>query len=1036
MVNPMKAQLSMLLVLMFLVSAGLPGDSTPTITVSSPKENDVMNNNVFNVTGTAAGSGGMLQQTSEANFQQGSHDNTTTTATGEIVIFPMPALVKQNNGDPVLSNTTVGHFDYGSVSCPGVVLRGSTFNMWYTGNDNFNNRIGYATSSDGVTWIRQNSGNAVVDTGQLGDWDASGVSDPWVVDDSGTLHMWFTGFDGLRTRIGYASSTDGITWNKDSGAVVDLGDYGKFDEEGVSAPTVVKIAGTFHMWYIGISGKNTGLGYATSNDGLTWTRQNNGNAVFLPTGTGTFDTDSIWAPSVTFFNNVYKMYYAGYNGNMYQIGIATSVDGTHWVRRNAGNPVLVPTNGKFDWRNVNCPSSLWDGTIEKVWYTGQNATTTQLGFATGTIGAIKGTYTSPPFDFGGDVDFKNINWTFDTPAGTTATMAVRTQTKGKAWGAWFTPTSGSDIGAPDGMLFQYLVNLTSSSITKTPYFKDITLQFYSAVVKIEVSTGGVIWYPCVGTTSWTCSVQAKDGKVLVKARATESTGAHSDILYLNLTVNGDAPVGTLLINLGGLITKVRSVTLSINATDSAGVPSMMISEDPAFKSATWEPLVKTKGFTLSDGDGYKTVHAKFKDTYGVVSQPINATILLDTTPPNGTVAINNGTQYTTSREVILQLGATDKNDVAGAMISEDPTFTGLQPVIFGPQEFFTLSPGDGTKTVFVRYIDTVGNFRDVSASIIVDTTPPSGSVRINNNMAVTLTRMVNLTIDGKDKNGVKEMMISNLPGLNGSSWEPYQKWKLWELTSGSGNKVVYIRFRDNPGLESEVLQDAIQFNPPPNEGIINIDNGAIYTTDANVTVSLELGAPGDVTEMQVTDDPLFRNTQWRPYENNITWQFPSGDGVKTLFVKFLTPSGIATEVFNDSITLDTKAPTLQIVQPTNATTFLLAQGFLQAKATDTHGIDKVEVCMDNGAWEQATVNKTDKTTFDFTMKFLGKNAKGPHDVKVRATDPAGNRAETKLTVFYKPKAKKKPGFIPFLDASLALVAVVVAVALLAARRRN
>jgi hypothetical protein len=110
------------------------------------------------------------------------------------------------------------------------------------------------------------------------------------------------------------------------------------------------------------------------------------------------------------------------------------VDGVHWVRRNAGNPVLVPTNGKFDWRNVNCPSSLWDGMIEKVWYTGQNATTTQLGFATGTIGAIKGTYTSPPFDFGGDVDFKNINWTFDTPSGTTATMAVRTETKGKGEG--------------------------------------------------------------------------------------------------------------------------------------------------------------------------------------------------------------------------------------------------------------------------------------------------------------------------------------------------------------------------------------------------------------------------------------------------------------------------------------------------------------------------------------------------------------------------------------------------------------------------
>lgn len=1031
----MKAQLSMLLVLMFLIPAALPTASAPTIAVSSPKEADVMNANVFNVTGTAAGFGGTFQQTTEANFQQGTLDNVTTTATGDIVIFPMPKLVKQNNGDPVLSNTTTGKFDYASVGCPGVVLRGSTFNMWYTGNDGFNNRIGYATSSDGVTWIRQNGGNAVIDHGQLSDWDASGVSDPWVVDDAGVLHMWFTGFDGLRTRIGYASSNDGLTWNKAGGAVLELGDYGKFDEEGVSAPTVVKVGGTFHMWYIGVTGKATAIGYATSNDGLTWSRQNNANGVFFPTGTGTFDTDSIWSPSVTFFNNVYKMYYTGFNGNMNQIGVATSVDGTHWVRRNGGNPVLSPTNGKFDWRNVNCPSSLWDGLVEKVWYVGQNASTTQLGFATGTISTIKGTYTSPPFDFGGDVDFQNINWTFDTPSGTAATLIVRTQTRGKAWGAWFTPTSGSDLGAPDGQLFQYVVNLTSTTIIKTPAFKDITLKYYSAVVKVEVSTGGVVWYPCVGTTTWTCSVQAKDGKVLVKARAVASTGEHSDILYINLTVNGDAPKGFIVINNGELMTKSRSVSLSLNATDSAGVPYMMVSEDSTFKNAAWEPFAKVKGFTLSEGDGFKNVFARFKDTFGTISPAFNASIMLDTTPPNGTLTISNGTQFTTSKQVMLQLGATDKNGVTGAIISEDKTFTGLMPVVFGPQEFFTLSQGDGTKTVYVRYFDTIGNFADYSASIVLDTTPPSGTVKINSNMAVTLTRMVNLTIDGKDKNGVKEMMVSNLPALNGSTWEPYQKWKVWELPSGAGSKVVYIKFRDNPGLESDVIQDAIQYNPPPNEGIISINGGAMYTTTTNVTVSLELGAPGDVTEMQVTDDPLFRNGQWRPYENNISWQLPSGDGTKTVYVKFMTPAGIATESFNASIILDTKAPTVQILEPTNATTFILAQGNLRVKPTDSRGIEKVEVSMDSGPWELATVNKTDKTVYDFTMKFLGKTAKGPHDVKVRATDPAGNIGEAKVTVFYKPKEKKK-GFIPFVDTSLALVAVTVAMALVAIRKRK
>ncbi len=1026
----MKGYLAILVVLLMLVPAGNVSLADPTITTDTPHENDIINKNVFTVSGTAAGSTGTILATSEIQFQIGNHENTTTTATGDVVIFPMPTIIKQNNNDPVLSNTSSGNFDFKDVTTPGVILRGSIYHMWYAGNDKFNNRIGYATSPDGLLWTRQNGGAPVVDKGSANDFDSFGVSDPCIIDEGTSFRMWFSASDGGKLRIGYATSNDGILWNKNSGPVIDLGDFGKFDEDGASAPTVLKIGSTFHMWYIGVSGVATGLGYATSTDGITWTRQNGGNAVFEPTQTGTFDSTTIWGPSVVLFNNVYELYYTGYQGSKYQIGVATSVDGTHWVRRNGGNPVLVPTNGYFDWKSVSSPTVLWHQSTIEMWYSGQNASTAQIGFAKGAISQIKGTYTSPPYDLGGNVDFQKINWTVDTPAGTTVSVIARTQTKGKNWENWFTPTNGADLGAPDGMLFQYKVNLTSDDISKTPAFKDLTLQYFSAVVRIEVSSTGITWSPCSGTVTWSCEVQAADGKALVRARAIDSTGSHSDVLYINVTVNGDVPKGTIKINNGKNVTTDKVVSLNITVTDSAGVASMMISEDPTFQGVSWEDYKQTKAWTLSAGDGYKFIYGRFKDTYGQVSGNLNASIRLDMTPPSGNITINNGTKYANTRSVTIQLHAFDNNTVAGAIFSEDKTFQGLQPGQYAEEEFFILSQGDGTKTVYVRYYDVPGNFKDYSATIVLDTTVPTGALKINSGAAVTLTRMVNLTIDGRDKNGLQQMMVSNLPGLNGSSWEPYTASKLWNLTKGDGSKVVYVKFKDNAGLISEVVQDAVQYNPPPPQGIITINNGAKYTSNNNVTVQIQIGGEGDILQMQVSDDPTFANALWGPYEQNMTWTLPSGDGVRTVYARFLTLAGIQTEIYSGNITLDTTPPVIQVLEPLPATTFVKTPALLRVRATDVHGIDKVEVSLDNGAWVQATQNKTDKTQYYYNMVY---KLKGTHTVKIRATDPAGNSAETQTSFTYKPKQKKKT---PFLDTSLVVLALAMAVMVVAAKKNR
>ncbi|MBC8232067.1 hypothetical protein H8E77_21175 [bacterium] len=58
------------------------------------------------------------------------------------------------------------------------------------------------------------SENPVLDVGADGEWDDTGVIRPNVIFNNGVYQMWYAGHDGTNWRIGYATSDDGITWTK------------------------------------------------------------------------------------------------------------------------------------------------------------------------------------------------------------------------------------------------------------------------------------------------------------------------------------------------------------------------------------------------------------------------------------------------------------------------------------------------------------------------------------------------------------------------------------------------------------------------------------------------------------------------------------------------------------------------------------------------------------------------------------------------------------------------------------------------------
>jgi hypothetical protein len=136
--------------------------------------------------------------------------------------------------------------------------------MWYSGYDGSNHRIGYATSTDGIVWVKH-PGNPVLDLGASGTWDDYHVYCPTVFFDGTKYQMWYSGHDGSTLRICYATSTDGIAWVKHpDNPVLNLGASETWDDYQVYTPTVLFDGAKYQMWYSGYDGSNLRIGYATS----------------------------------------------------------------------------------------------------------------------------------------------------------------------------------------------------------------------------------------------------------------------------------------------------------------------------------------------------------------------------------------------------------------------------------------------------------------------------------------------------------------------------------------------------------------------------------------------------------------------------------------------------------------------------------------------------------------------------------------------------------------------------------------------------
>ncbi len=226
---------------------------------------------------------------------------------------------------PVLSPGSPESFDCDGISLGNIIKVNDRYFLYYSGwrlqsDVPWRNQIGVAQSRDGITFVKEDKPVLTLDS-----TDPFSLSYPWVINQKGKFLMWYgsnlnwgQALESMEHVIKSANSTDGLAWKKSGKINIPL----KAQEIGISRPCIIWDGEKYLMWYSRRL-KQYKIGFATSEDGEAWTRQDD-EVHFLPSS-DTWDNESVEYTHVFKYDNQMYMLYCGNGYGKTGFGLARAV---------------------------------------------------------------------------------------------------------------------------------------------------------------------------------------------------------------------------------------------------------------------------------------------------------------------------------------------------------------------------------------------------------------------------------------------------------------------------------------------------------------------------------------------------------------------------------------------------------------------------------------------------------------------------------------------------------------------------------------
>ncbi|HAH20467.1 MAG: hypothetical protein A2Y00_08875 [Omnitrophica WOR_2 bacterium GWF2_43_52] len=265
----------------------------------------------------------------------------------------------------------------------------------------------------------------------------------------------------------------------------------------------------------------------------------------------------------------------------------------------------------------------------------------------------------------------------------------------------------------------------------------------------------------------------------------------------------------------------------------------------------------------------------------------------------------------------------------------------------------------GTKNTYLYVRDDANSYVSLAQkgtwSIQTDTTPPTGTIKINNDSQYTNSSTVSLTLSATDTGsgmGTGAQMQFSNDGTTWSTAENYTTTKTWTLSSGQGEKRVYVRYKDAAGNWSSAYSD-----------VITLDTTAPTITITSVTSPTNQ----DVTLSYSVSDNYTAQSQITVTGDNSPY---TTEGTHSIALSAKDLAG-NTATKSVSFTIDKTAPAIVITSPEDGAT------------VETNSITL-----------QGTI---DGQSFSETVTL---SQEGENTITKTVTDLAGNTASKSITLYY------------------------------------
>ncbi|MCK5291418.1 MAG: PKD domain-containing protein [Thermoplasmata archaeon] len=420
---------------------------------------------------------------------------------------------------------------------------------------------------------------------------------------------------------------------------------------------------------------------------------------------------------------------------------------------------------------------------------------------------------------------------------------------------------------------------------------------------IYIRNEGEAWgtpQPFLDTVTWTLE-GSTDGSKRVFVRVSDIAGnwgeANSTII---LDTKGPHNVA-LLLESGSSYTQNVSIHVSMYAQDAtSGVCTYSLQED----SRPWVPLagfVSATAWTFEDtSDGEHMLSLRVFDCAGNPSQVIQATIILDQTPPAVSLEIESGATAVNSLDVLATVAAEDPSQGSGivevlALSNDGVQWSSWLP--FNSEVDWRLGNGpDGERTVYISVRDAAGNIGIAQANVFLDRTKPIVSLVVNGGDYYITSRDILLTIDAEDPkpgSGLAELQLLE----EGESWtspEAVVDSKFYTLADREGEHTLSIRVTDSAGNYGEVSVTIFLDTRAPTNLLVVPNSGALQTS--SLTLSLEVSAsdpdPGSGLALMTVRDDSGKSTGWIPYSPTLGFTLSDGpDSVRYIYFSIQDEAG-------------------------------------------------------------------------------------------------------------------------------------------------